>query len=866
MAKILKPFTIIPPDLYVSRDADRQVKNIIMDMGRPGYVLVSRQMGKTNLLFNAKRELETADDVFIYIDLSNHFENAKSCFENIIDTAIDTNPEKFEETGKNILERRENLRNTPPHKQHANELRFLLNAIEGKLVIILDEIDALINTNYSDQIFSQIRSIYFSRINFPELNRLTYILSGVIEPTEIIKDPKISPFNIGQKIFLNDFSKAEFNRFLENVQIFLSKEIKERIYKWASGNPRMTWDICSEIENRMKSETITKEIIDEIVEFLYLTKFDKPPIDNIRELVKKDRELRNSIYEIEYKKGREISDRIKSKLYLAGIINYEYDDVHIKNDIIRKSVNLKWIRSIDEEEKGLVKIGLELIEKENFSEALKTFERYLEDNEFNEEERSFNYYHMGYAAYRVSNYSKALVYLNNAVFDLEDESKMFYRIIYLKGLINYFIGNIDESLSFFNLVINSGKKDEQYVRSLLNIGSVSIRSKNSKHKVDAIKIFEKIIDESGFDKSKLKPALLEELKSIAHFNLAQLLKSKKDVSGARNNYQQAILLAKDNTKPIMLLNLYQITENKQTKIKLLNQFLKLVFEENLIPGESNLENPIDFSFDNFKDFLIAAYLNYQGTIFKKLQSKLNLLGEKTLAQHIYDLAFYSISNNADWKTGQNILFELYKHRNIKDYGFSDKIIYNTIKLIAYYTDVTTTTARHKEYIEMFQKERLEKIDYLDMEIFANLIFELTGQNQYELALNYTHLINSFKPSVPEDIHINYIVIYHLQLNLYLIMKLQDKAHEKAFEILEMADNDHIKRQKSNLLGETGLDVITRNAKSVINETSIRIPVRKSKSYGRNEFVKVRYKDGTVLMSKYKKIEEDLSNGECFILN
>ncbi len=67
MTKILKPYTIIPPDLYVQRDADRQIKNIIKDMGRPGYVLVSRQMGKTNLLLNAKRKLETPNDVYSII-------------------------------------------------------------------------------------------------------------------------------------------------------------------------------------------------------------------------------------------------------------------------------------------------------------------------------------------------------------------------------------------------------------------------------------------------------------------------------------------------------------------------------------------------------------------------------------------------------------------------------------------------------------------------------------------------------------------------------------------------------------------------------------------------------------------------------
>ncbi|MBK8342204.1 MAG: hypothetical protein IPL12_02095 [Bacteroidetes bacterium] len=133
MPKVLKPYTIIPSSLYVHRDADRQVKNIIKDMGRPGYVLVSRQMGKTNLILNAKRELESSEDVFVYVDLSNPFRSAKDCFENIIDTAIETNPEKFEEAKKQVDEKRILLNGIPAHKQHTNELRILLKSIKRQI-------------------------------------------------------------------------------------------------------------------------------------------------------------------------------------------------------------------------------------------------------------------------------------------------------------------------------------------------------------------------------------------------------------------------------------------------------------------------------------------------------------------------------------------------------------------------------------------------------------------------------------------------------------------------------------------------------------------------------------------------------------
>jgi len=321
MNKLLKPYTIIPSELYVKRDADRQLLNIINDMGRPGYVLVSRQMGKTNLLLNAKREAETSDDIFIYIDLSNPFPTAKDCFENIIDAILEIYGDSLHGLTIEIKEARKNIIDIPPHKQHENELRKIIKSISGKLVIILDEIDALTKTTYSDRIFSQIRSVYFARVNFPELKRLTYILSGVIEPSEIIKDSKISPFNIGQKIFLNDFEYDEFIDFIAKAQLSLSDELLKYIYSLTHGNPRITWDVCAEIENCAETE-ITIEIIDYIINKLYLISYDRPPVDNIRELIKADSELRDAIVEIEYKKGEAISDRVKSKLYLAGIINY----------------------------------------------------------------------------------------------------------------------------------------------------------------------------------------------------------------------------------------------------------------------------------------------------------------------------------------------------------------------------------------------------------------------------------------------------------------------------------------------------------------------------------------------------------------
>lgn len=866
MPKVLKPYTIIPSDLYVQRDADRQIKNIINDMGRPGYVLVSRQMGKTNLLLNAKRKLETPDDVFVYIDLSNPFENAKSCFENIIDTAIETNHEKFESAEKTILERRKELLETPPHKQHTNELRLLLKSISGKLVIILDEIDALTKTKYSDQIFAQIRSIYFSRVNYKELERLTYILSGVIEPTEIIKDPKISPFNIGQKIFLNDFSRDEFEQFLKYSKLDLNQIIRDRIFYWTNGNPRMTWDVCSEVENQNKINELSEENIDKIVSEIYLTKFDKPPIDNIRELVKKDREIRNAIVEIEYHKSKEVSDKVKSKLYLSGIINYEENDIHIKNKIIKESLNLDWIKSLEEEDKGLVKIALEYFEQDRFEESLSSFEKYLVENVFEDSVSSLYYYYMGIAAYRVFRFERALEYLEKVDFDKQDENKLYHRYLHMKGLVYYYLNMIEESLESLRTIIDDKKGDETYLRALLNYGSFSLNSEKLPLIKQSSKIFQSIINDNEITNTKVKVELINEIKSIAHYNLAQIELNEKRIELAVEHFENAMKFSKGE-KPAIAIALIKATSEEEDKAVILNQLIDLIIAGKIKPIEQDPEKPIAFSFDELKEIAILAYTTNRGVLFNKIIPALNLLGEKSIAKHLYDLAIHSINKDNIWDIAILILNGIYENASNDEYKLDSETKYNTLKLLSYFRRTPNSPKYSVEYLSLFAKERLAMIDYLDMEIFANLIYSLTEKKKFQDALHYVTLINSVKESVPENILINYIVIYHLELNLYFYLNQRHKAIAKAEEIISLANDERIKQQNSNLLGETGLDIIKKNAESILQPTArVQTPVRSDKNYGRNQTVKVRYKDGTTLETKFKKVENDLKKGECYILN
>ena len=719
MSKILKPYTIIPPELYIERDADRQVDNIILDMGRPGYVLVSRQMGKTNLILNAKRRLENENTIFGYIDLSNPFENVKDCFENIVDTILETNEDILLDVQETIKNNRKQQTDIPPFKQHTNELRLILKHIKGKLIIILDEIDALTKNKYSDQIFAQIRSVYFSRANYKELENLTYILSGVVEPNEIIKDPKISPFNIGEKIFLNDFSKTEFEQFITKSKLRLSQANKDRIYFWTNGNPRMTWDVCAQIEDRFSDKELFQNEIDYLISEMYLTTFDRPPIDNIRELVKSDRELRNAIIEIAYKKGNEVSDKIKSKLYLSGITNFNgNNNVHIKNEVIKQSLSLDWIKQIEEEDKGLIKLALEFYEKEDYSESLSYFKKFLKNNSFEPRDESLYYYFMGSAAYHISDFQKALEYLDSTKFKKEDN--YYYFVLNLKGLANFYCGNTDESFAFLQSVIDAKQGDEVYIRALLNYGSIAIKLNHEKYRDKAIKIFNDVTNEIEFDRNKLEEDFISEVKAISFYNLAQINNENQNV--AIEYYESSLRLSRIDMRPIVLIGLYNSISEDHRKKETLTQLIGEIVVNDLHPIQYDPEKQMTFNIEHLKEILTISFL-YSSSEFEKLKPWLHFLGEKPFAYYVYDLFLHSVSYRNDWDTGISLLNKIYENFDTEDYKVDDEVKYDTLRHLVLH-DNNKNFKKAEEYILLFEKNRIRPVDYIDFSIFAYLIYNL----------------------------------------------------------------------------------------------------------------------------------------------
>src|SRR6202030_4474726 len=96
------------------------------------------------------------------------------------------------------------------------------------------------------EFFAAIRECYNRRSEDPELNRLTFCLLGVATPSDLIRDTRTTPFNIGRRIELSDFTEQEATPLIQGLcaDDAVGMAILQRIVYWTGGHPFLTQPLC----------------------------------------------------------------------------------------------------------------------------------------------------------------------------------------------------------------------------------------------------------------------------------------------------------------------------------------------------------------------------------------------------------------------------------------------------------------------------------------------------------------------------------------------------------------------------------------------------------------------------------------------
>tara|TARA_R110000744_G_scaffold126615_2_gene233027 strand:+ start:680 stop:3217 length:2538 start_codon:yes stop_codon:yes gene_type:complete len=845
MEKRLKKYTSIPQHLYVNRNADEQLKRIVDEMQRPGYVLVARQMGKTNLLFNAKRTLENNDRLFVYVDLSNVFKYERECYRNIIDNIIEPNENLFEavEPDINILRDKK----LPPHKEYSKSLRIVLEHFQGDIVIVLDEIDALRTADYSDNIFAQIRSNYFSRTNFPVFEKLTYILSGVIEPTELIKDRNKSPFNIGDKIYLDDFSLDEHNVFIDKSELILSENVSNEIYHWTNGNPRLTFDICSSIESLiMEKEDITIETLNSLIKKKYLTSFDIAPIDHIRELVKTNKDVRNAVLSIQQSKGKDLSDELKKKLYLFGIINSKFDEeTSIKNPIIKNSLSINWIKSIDKQTQSQFSYGLELMEQFEFHEAITILSEFISNSSPTKEQLEICHYNIGFAFYNTRNLKSAIEYFS------KDYSINLYKenAKSLLGICKLGVGEKEKGVEILENILKQKTKDFAFRNAALNLAPIIATT----DKPRAFEIYNELYESTFQNDDDATEDELNKIRTLSHYYKAELYSEDKDIANTLDSLKHALKYANSLDGLDIQYSIYNLSEEKDENLK--SKIIDTIIDQEL-KFDTKHSYPISFSANHLYNYLDLYFSKSNTSQFERLLDyAYNNLFDKKIekCQIVYTTSKHSAKS-------EDFLKYILEHKS----SASDLTLLRVNRDLAF-----NSSGKSSDFFTYFYNyEKLflkyDNVNGDDIYIYALAIKNYSDANKIKEGIELCKTIDSRLFDIEdEELIFETVIIYYWYSNLNFSLKKQKEAIFYANKTIQLIQDS--KKERTSMIDEKGVKAIIEQMRQIKSSSISRKPMIIGKKYGRNERIKVQYLDGKIIENKYKKLEADIIAERCKII-
>jgi len=232
---------------YVERNADRELFDGLRD-GELCYVLTSRQMGKSSLMVRTARRLQEMQVAVATLDLTaiGQVVLVEQWYAGLISQIgwqlnLEAELESYWQRGEQLA----------PAQRLFGALRdVVLFQTRGAVVLFVDEIDAVRSLPFStDEFFAALRECHNRRAGDDRLSRLGFCLLGASSPHDLVTNPLITPFNIGRRVHLDDFTPAEAWPLAQGLSRTpeVADELIRRILYWTNGHPYLTQRLCGEV-------------------------------------------------------------------------------------------------------------------------------------------------------------------------------------------------------------------------------------------------------------------------------------------------------------------------------------------------------------------------------------------------------------------------------------------------------------------------------------------------------------------------------------------------------------------------------------------------------------------------------------------
>jgi tetratricopeptide (TPR) repeat protein len=337
---------------YVPRQADEELY-ASLSRGEFCYMLTSRQMGKSSLMVRTAERLKREDVAVASIDLTALGQNltAEQWYDGLLsrlgsELGLENELEHFWPDHERL---------GPLQRWLAAIREVVLTREARRVVIFVDEIDYVRSLRFNgDEFFAAIRECYNRRAQEPAFKRLTFCLLGVATPSDLIQDPQTTPFNIGRRIELTDFSAKEATPLMQGLgrEGKTAMALLQRILYWTGGHPYLTQRLGQAVAEDSSVQGTSG--VDRLCEAFFLSQSAQAEDSNIsfvRGRLLSNEADRASLLDLyrQIRRHKRVRDdqtsRVINQLRLAGVILVVEGYLYVRNRIYSRVFDRKWIKA-----------------------------------------------------------------------------------------------------------------------------------------------------------------------------------------------------------------------------------------------------------------------------------------------------------------------------------------------------------------------------------------------------------------------------------------------------------------------------------------------------------------------------------------
>ncbi|BAY12101.1 AAA-like domain-containing protein [Calothrix sp. NIES-2098] len=238
---------------YVERPSDFLALQTIAQRGVTITIKGPRQVGKSSLLIRTKEAAENGGKRVAFLDFQ------------LFEKAALRNAELFFRQFcfwlSDVLEMADKVDeywNTPlGNSQRCTRYvsRHILKELGKPLVLAMDEVDKIFDTDFRNDFFGMLRSWHNSRATTPIWKQLDLTLVTSTEPYQLINDLNQSPFNVGQVIELADFTSEQVAELNQRHGLPFNPSEERQLIALLGGHPYLVRRSLYLVASRQMSTT-----------------------------------------------------------------------------------------------------------------------------------------------------------------------------------------------------------------------------------------------------------------------------------------------------------------------------------------------------------------------------------------------------------------------------------------------------------------------------------------------------------------------------------------------------------------------------------------------------------------------------------